>query len=448
MFNLDEVIESFRQSEIEFDCPKMTLIQRKKGGEFYEGQGYIRQDKNGNLTFKIYVTRHANANIFSIFDMIGKVDDDLLYYHLTATDTDDTTWVADHVMPKPNWNMLKDTVIFAGTLRSMSTKKDWTQERNILRLYYFENFELPLNACTKYEKNNSPIAELDRATFTTLGIEFEIKNRHGTGLAIIEAINNSNFPVGFHMRLQEALQFITARSARWSSRVESVKDSLEIELSSPESTSQKTTMSAPFMSFMPEFRSHGWILFGKYLEYVIANTNTYWNPVAYHLYNAREASANSIDARAIGVSVAVEAVASLIDLPPDPLTANRLKEFKSNMLEALHGQTAHREFSNRLKGAIDGLDKKSTIETLRLLGKMGRLGHEYEKSWSYLRNRHVHPKISALKKPDDKTYASQLHHIQRVEMILYQLIFHLIGYEGEFTDCSGAAIQTMKYPLI
>jgi hypothetical protein len=63
-----------------------------------------------------------------------------------------------------------------------------------------------------------------------------------------------------------------------------------------------------------------WRLFGYYLEYVLTTAPaSSWNRCSYYLYNACEASTGSVDARAIGVSVAVEGIASLIkaELPAE-----------------------------------------------------------------------------------------------------------------------------------
>ncbi len=46
-------------SKLDFDCKRMVLTQRKETcGERLFGKGYIRQQGDGTLAFKIYVTRH------------------------------------------------------------------------------------------------------------------------------------------------------------------------------------------------------------------------------------------------------------------------------------------------------------------------------------------------------------------------------------------------------
>jgi hypothetical protein len=69
-----------------------------------------------------------------------------------------------------------------------------------------------------------------------------------------------------------------------------------------------------------------------------------------------------------------------------------------------------------------------------MLSPTGHVEKAYVDAWTYLRNRHVHPTLKDLKKPDAIDYQKLLDHIHRVEVLLRQLTFYLIGYKGPFTD--------------
>src|SRR5580700_5673945 len=138
--------------------------------------------------------------------------------------------------------------------------------------------------------------------------------------------------MAFNLRIQEAFQYITAKTAIWRARLESAGDELHLELASPWRKSPRTEFSPPISPASSDFHQHGWRLFGKYLAYMVASTKgTYWNPVAYHLNNACEATAGSLDAWAVGVSVAVEAVASLISTEGDKKKAERVALLQDRM---------------------------------------------------------------------------------------------------------------------
>ncbi len=59
--NIDATIDAFRRGVLDLDCKKIILRQRKDGGEVYEGPGYIRQTREGALTFKLYVIGRKNV---------------------------------------------------------------------------------------------------------------------------------------------------------------------------------------------------------------------------------------------------------------------------------------------------------------------------------------------------------------------------------------------------
>jgi len=159
--------------------------------------------------------------------------------------------------------------------------------------------------------------------FEACGSKFEVRKRDGSGDTVVEVTSEAAFPVAFNLRIQEALQYITAKTAIWRARLENEGNELHLELASPWRKSARTQFSPPISPASIEFCEHGWPLFGRYLSYVVQKTEgTHWNPVAYHLYNACEATASSVDAWAGGVSIAVEAVASLINVEAEGRAAD------------------------------------------------------------------------------------------------------------------------------
>ncbi len=96
------------------------------------------------------------------------------------------------------------------------------------------------------------------------------------------------------------------------------------------------------------------------------------------------------------------------------------------------------------------MSNKRPDDALYALAKTGHVEKAYIKTWRDLRNRHVHPTLKDLKKPDPVDYQKLLDHIHRVETLLRQLTFYLIGYEGPFTDYGVAGkhdFPSKQYPL-
>jgi hypothetical protein len=428
MFEVDETIEAFRRGALDFDCKRMALIQHKDGGERFEGQGYIRQITDGTLTFKIYVTK-SDAKPFGYFDRIkaGKLYTDDALYDLDAIVRDGTCWKATRILPAFHWDASDQSVLVNGKMQLISAHLDMPQPQNCLRLHFFEEYEVPLNLMSEAEKHGNRWMVRDRAEFEACGSKFAVRKRDGLGDTIIEAASENAFPVDFNLRIQEALQYITAKTASWRARLGNEGDNIRLELASPWPKSPRTQFNPPLAPRSYEFYQHGWRLFEKYLAYVIdSNKGTYWHPVAYHLNNACEATAGSLDAWAIGVSVAVEAVASLINIEPDRKEVEQVARVQNRMRELIAEQSDLREFANRIGKLIDTMSNKRVPDTLYALAATGHVDESYITSWTYLRNRHVQPRLKDLKKLDQVDHQQLIDHIHRVEVLLRQLTFYLI----------------------
>jgi len=271
--DIDETIDAFRRGALDLDCKKIVLSQHKEGGERFEGQGYIRQELDGTLIFKLYVTKSENAKPLGHVEaqlnaVAGKLHADDMFYDLEAVGRDGTHWTAVRILPAINWDMSDRSVLANGQMQSIIASLDLPQRHHYLRL-------------------------------------------HDT---VIEVTSDAAFSTAFHLRIEEALQYITGKPAIWRVRLESEGTTLVLELASRWRKSGRTQFRPPISPVSTHFHQDGWTLFACYLTYVVANTeDTHWNPVAYHLYNACEATANSLDAWAVGISVAAEAVVGLIE---------------------------------------------------------------------------------------------------------------------------------------
>jgi hypothetical protein len=452
--NIDNMIDAFRRGALDLDCRKIVLRQRKEGGEVYEGPGYIRQMPEGDLTFKLFVIEHKNVTPLANFNarlrgIVGKLYSHDLFYDLTAVALDGTTWIASSILPNFNWNLSDESVIGTGQLQSLVAELEHqAQSDHYLRLHFFEEYDVPLHQMSQVEQHGGEYTIRDRANFTACNCNFEVRVREGSGDTVIEATSESNFPPAFEMRIQEALQYLIGKSAFWRARAVRSGEKLHVELLSPWRKSSRTQLNPPISRASMDFLKHGWKLFGTYLTYITAHTEgPYWNPVAYHLYNACEASAGSVDTRAIGVSVAVEAVAHLAQFPIDNAQAVRVACFQEHMRELMDAQTDFEDdLVRRMRGLIGSMGNRRPQDVLHLLVKTGHAEEAYVQAWEDLRNRHVHPKPKDLKQPQGIDYQELLDRIHRAEVVLHQLTFYLIGYKGPYTDYGANNFPTKNYP--
>lgn len=261
------------------------------------------------------------------------------------------------------------TVLVHGKINSMTAHLDLPQRHHYLRLHFFEEYRIPLLQMSQTEKHGNHYYVRDRAEFETCGANFEVRQPEGGGDTIVELTSETAFPAAFDLRIQEALQYLTAKPAFWRARLQSHDKDLHLELSSPWRKSAHTQFSPPISPGSPHFLEHSWHLFGAYLTYVTRNTKgTHWNPVAYHLYNACEATANSVDAWAVGISVAVEAVTGLIAIATAGDKAKELALYQDRVLAWLAEQKdLLPDIIKRAHGQINAMSNKRPQDTLYVL---------------------------------------------------------------------------------
>ncbi|WP_157003157.1 hypothetical protein [Ralstonia sp. A12] len=448
------MIEDFRRGKVDLDCKRMVLSQNKEGGERYEGKGYIRQAEDDVLVYKLYITKVENATPHNyvatmLNHQLGTLHGDEMHYNLTAETYDGTTVSATRIYPNVSWGASAGAAEIAiGKLQSLTAKIEFPEVHHCLELYFFEEHEVPLHEMSEAEEHGQKCWTLDTTKFEACGAKFTVKVRKGSGLTAFEATSASALHSSFHLRVQEALQYMTGKSATYRARVTCSPGLQMLELVSPGQASLRPHFCPPIALAAWEYRTHGWKLFSAYLAYVLKNTqDTYWNPLAYHLHNARESSANSIDAWAIGVSVALEAVASLVALKADPDNEKKVAAFQQLMFDYIATLLGYEGVAQRMEGLIKGLSASRPQDALHALAHDGFITKKYVAAWGQLRNRHVHPKIKDLNKPDQKQQQKMIDRIHCVHVLLAQLTFHLIGYDGPYTDYGAKGFPQETYPL-
>lgn len=454
MLDYEETIDKFRKGDLEIDCRKMRLTQCKTDGEMYIGKGYIRQTEGGGLEFKLYVVETSNVKPFDSLNRrlsieAGSLNPEDVFYDLSATAHDGTLWAAEKLLPEFSWDMTDIEVIAHGTILSMYSKRPVENLSPFLELHFFDDLDVPLTMMSDTEVWGQKYRARNKAEFAGLDGTWIVRKRDKRVIIEFQKTTRPILP-NFEYRVQEALQFLAARPAFWRARLASVDDAVVFELMSPWRRSVRTQMGAPIAPNNISYFHDGWRLFMLYLEYLVTHTkDTQWNPVAYHFYTASETSANSIDAWAVGFCVALEAVISLVTFEDDEHKRRRTEEFQERLSEIITGKLEqYPEFLLRLDGMISGLTNERVQDKLHALAEMGHVTREYIKSWTKLRNRQVHPKSVDLRKPDSAYMQETLDLIHQVEVLLHQVIFHLIGYEGMFTDYGARQFPLRQYPLI
>src|SRR5258708_5349873 len=213
--NVDETIDAFRRGVLDFDCEKIVLRQQKDNGERLQGPGYIRQNSDGGLIFKLYVTESENAEPLGQLDarlrvIPGTVPADDMFYDLEAVAHDGASWVATRVFPEMRWDFSDGSARVAnGKIQTLTARLDMPQPIHYLRLHFFEEYDVPLRLMSKTERLGTEYMVTDHAKFEAINAKFEVRKREGSGDTVVELDSHAPFPTSFHRRIQEALQYIT-----------------------------------------------------------------------------------------------------------------------------------------------------------------------------------------------------------------------------------------------
>ncbi|MBY9027747.1 hypothetical protein K7459_29255, partial [Pseudomonas fluorescens] len=198
---------------------------------------------------------------------------------------------------------------------------------------------------------------------------------------------------------------------------------------------------------------NGWRLFGVYLTYIVRQTKfENWNPCSGYVHNAQEASANSLDAWAIGLCVAVEGLASMIKLDEDKaekkkreIEKKRLKKLQEFIVKQVSSRQRLKAFAPRIGGLVGNLHALRAIDRMTWLAKRGGLDRKHIEAWKWLRNRGVHPSAKGDIDIASVDFQEFLDELNRVTVLLYHIVFYLIGYRGPYTDYGLRNVPAGQY---
>ncbi len=449
-------IEALREGRFEIDCPQIVLAQNKATNpRLYKGPGAVYQDKKGNLIFKVYAASVENVNMFSDMQDMFTAQSGKLYgaeecFTLEATDYRGAKWTSERILPKPSW--AGQQVLIAGSIDTLSLSGLLTADRiaspNYIRMHFFDPAAgVP---CTQFKDLGERAVGDGRqnfASFSALNCEFEIKRFKEE--FVVQATSDQSLPPFFDSRVFETLQFVLARPL--ACRVLVVRK--DAGVSSTEFSSQRslsaTHLEPPIGGNRIEAAAYAWRLFARYLEYVTREaTSHYWHPCSAQLHNACEASANSLDAWALGLCVAVEGISNLMST--EALTDAEKGEVKK-LERLLQIWTKCRKWSpvlrNRSLGLLSQLSNARVQDRLGPLVAVGKVDPTYLKAWSTLRHQRAHGRHRDPNKLSPNELQSIWSLMNRVTVLMYQVTFHLIEYEGQYTDYGQFNFPMKAYPL-
>jgi hypothetical protein len=330
-------------------------------------------------------------------------------------------------------------ILVTGALYTITCARDVEHEASAhhFQIHFFTNLDLPF---TDYARTS--ITTEGEVTMSLLAAKFESESgsvdiREAAGELLIGVSSQSAFPTNFHMRIIEAITFVSAKQTLWRVTHTVDGDKEILQLSSPRPQS-KTKLRGPLYLATLTDRRMFWRLFAKYLEFSVRSAPEQgWHPCFVHIHNAIEASANSLDAWAVGLCVAVEGLANMIEVKDDASE----KEKCCKIIEHVHAflkstSWLNQKVGNRARGLLNQLHQPRVIDRLSVLMERGRVSKDLVKAWQRLRPRAAHGAVIDMETVDKEVIETMLYDIGCVTTLLYQITFYLMGYDEGYTDYS------------
>jgi hypothetical protein len=426
------------RGELRIDCSSITLTQNTSNSpHIFSGNGYIYQSADGEIRFHMFAQPDGGARSRALFDMslsasfLTKEN----YFTFEAFAYGGGTWSCDSV--RADQAIYEHDLIIRGGLYEIRKIDEGSEGASpfFLQVQIFQNLDLQHTSFveTVHDFGNNHQRRLSRysskiGTCETRSLEDRV---------LWHVSSQTELPGNLHNLVIAAFEFLTAKTVV-PRVIESYKRSTHtLRLLSPRPISTRTRLRRPISVHHLVDYEMPWRLFSLYLEYLCSYSGTSWHPCVLHLHNAIEASANSLDGARLGLCVAVEGLAKLVAVPADEEQKRAIKKItKAMKCILLRSGLNATVLGQRAEGLLSQLHNPRLIDHLEPLVRAGEIRPSLVKAWSNLRNGAAHAAAFDIDNARPDELAKLLVGIDRVTTLMYEIIFHLIGYDEEYTDYS------------
>jgi hypothetical protein len=443
-----EIID-LRQRTWSIFCPKITLKQRSDHDPgIISGCGYVKL-LNNELVYELYIEHRENVDKSPEFQAGDLLPDEALY-DLYAQDSQGREWVASR-LSCPSVPILNPTI--SGAFHEISFRTNFPTTKNSLKYWVLSNIAIPLKKSTHvrrstaagYKKSKS--SKLDAWKFRTQKINFFL-HKEDDDLLTIQASSDQQFSKRFDKRFLEALQFVLGHPIPWSIKQEINGSSMLTTISGQRISVEKSDFPPP----LPLGRSYTIYhtrLFARFLKYILKSSEPN-HPIWGKLFAAYEAGTKHFnESRELTLTVSIE---SLLNTEFPELNKQTKAELRAiadakEYMESWDGpkkikKKVKDKVKKRIKSTIRNLERGPSAKTrLGILKDRGAIMQEYLKAWEDLRHPNAH-KYQATGISGEKAVKLT----EKIETLLYQLIFYRIDYKGFYQDKSLPDWPIKNYP--
>lgn len=448
----DDFLKSIENNRLHLDCSSIVLTQdaSHESPVVYNGPGTIYQEDENRFIVKVFCQGKTDIRtaLGSINRLVpGRLVDDNEYYSLRATDIKGGTWTAASIMPKIHASFHGEGFLVMGDFSVLQFREEDSLQRvgTSIRLFYKGKHDVPCNTPSVSKRfigdeERGSSSALNVAQFAIGDIQFEILSEDDW-LIVYFYSKHEDMNKITAQRVHEALQFVLAKTVPWSILDISKENAHETTVRAVGYTGQKSKAQPPFHFSTVDTEGNVWKLFERFFTYCSDYKEPDWHPLFDYVHQVVEAGKASMEAYALTLTVSVEGLLKLafrdVALPGE--------EFL-HKLEDAQGEIDNSKISEdvkrRIRGALEPMKNPRAIDRLKYLVDEGVVDQRLVRSWKRVRNSSAHSDpidLSRFQELIDDCYA--------VYVLFNQLIFHVIEYDGQYTDYSVHGFPTGKYEL-
>lgn len=446
---MDDRIAALKAGKLRLDCVEMELVQDGVDNPIhYRGKGYIEQTSDGGLTMKVYSTEH-NADVFGSFEQhitAGRFLPKTEFYSLKAVAIDGVEWTASGLYPDCTWLARHPNPVVTAEINVLAHEFALPGTGYRTRIDFFDEVDLPFTDPVRTITPFFERSELGSAEFTAGDYEFTFKKR-GEDAFVVEVSSSKAHPPDLLSIVQGGLGYALAKSVQWRACQSYDGTTVQTKLRALRGKSVQGRLRPPVPLWNVE-RSWFWLHLARFFGFALSPDDADRAATcSLQLLSARESSAVSTMAWAVGVSLAVEGLSNLIRVERSARELETLDELKAYVLSKVGAEAAFAPYLLRLDGLLSILKNERVRDRLEVLVRSGHTRQALAKAWTDLRNKHVHPTGDDYRQFAEGEYQKLIDLINSTTVLMYHIVFHTIGYEGKYTDYSVYGYPTAAYPL-
>lgn len=437
----DDFLKCILKTNLVLDCHIITITKNTSANEktTFSGPGYISQNINGKLFFKIYCNTSLDPQIY--FSQInqftpGKLIDDQQYYDLEAKGINGSKLSANSIIPQFSGGVgIEGFTVFGEFSKLFGVNHNEISARGTLvTIYYRDKFKIPSNVARNTEttvgkESRGGKSEYSVAQFDTDGFDFEIFSEEDCTILVIYTKNDIN-PNTIIQRANEALHFatslnypITAVNINKSCINEFIIFEQQLEVINPR-------LFPPISISKIDRNGHFGKLYCAFFYYCIKNETDEWHPLYKHIYNIIESSKASIDIQALTISVSIEGILKYGFSSIAKPTSETLDSI-NRAIAIISNSKVSGSLIPRIVGSLRAMKHSRAKDKLLELERNGSVDQKLLLAWNDLRNSTAHSaelRLSKLQK-----FINDIHSVQ---VLFNLLVFQIIEYQGIYTDYS------------